>query len=317
MHISIVTPAPPHSRKGNRITALRWARLLRDLGHRVSIDQEFRRQRCEVLIALHSRRSHSSIRRFAEQRPDAPLIVALTGTDLFGDLSTSQEARESLELATHLILLQPSGTANLPSHVRSKARVIYQSVKRSKQAVGQRKGVFEVCVMGHLREVKDPFRTAMAARLLPVSSRIRVVHLGAALTPDMERRAVEEARSNARYQWLGELPRWKALRVLSRCRLLSLTSQMEGGANVISEACVAAIPIVSSRIPGSVGLLGEDYSGYFPTGDTEALARLLEYAETDTSFYRSLVSGCERIAPLFEPSRERQSWKMLLGELAT
>ena len=291
--------------------------MLRDLGHRVSVDQEFRRQSCDLLVALHSRRSHPSIKRFAVARPGAPIIVALTGTDLFGDLATSEDARESLELATHLILLQPSGTANLPAHVRSKARVIYQSVIRSKQAVGKSKSVFEVCVMGHLREVKDPFRTALAARLLSDSSRIRVVHLGAALTPDMERRAVEEAESNARYQWLGELPRWKALRVLSRCRLLSLTSEMEGGANVISEACVAGVPVVSSRIPGSVGLLGEDYSGYFPTGDTEALARLLERAESDVSFYSSLISDCERIAALFEPSRERQSWKMLLGELAT
>lgn len=291
--------------------------MLRDLGHRVSVDQEFRQQRCDVLVALHSRRSHPSIKRFAEARSGAPLIVALTGTDLFGDLSTSEDARESLELATHLILLQPSGTANLPAHVRSKARVIYQSVRCSKRAAGKSKSVFEVCVMGHLREVKDPFRTALAARLLPDSSRIRVVHLGAALTPDMERRAVEEAGSNARYQWLGELPRWKALRVLSRCRLLSLTSEMEGGANVISEACVAGVPVVSSRIPGSVGLLGEDYRGYFPTGDTEALARLLERAESDVSFYSSLISDCERIAALFEPSRERQSWKMLLGELAT
>ena len=93
--------------------------------------------------------------------------------------------------------------------------------------------------------------------------------------------------SIAGYRWLGELSREKALRLLSRCRLLALTSEQEGGANVVSEALAASVPVLSSRIAGSVGLLGEDYPGYFPVGDTEALARLLGRAETDADFYQT------------------------------
>ncbi len=78
--------------------------------------------------------------------------------------------------------------------------------------------------MGHLRRVKDPFRTAWAARLLPADSRVRVLHLGGALSDDMAEQARTEAASNPRYRWLGERPRSQALRVLGRCRLLSLTS---------------------------------------------------------------------------------------------
>src|SRR5262249_44099359 len=142
-----------------------------------------------------------------------------------------------------------------------------------------REDVFEVCVIGHLRPVKDPLRTALAARLLPTVSRIEVLHLGGALSAGLAEEAHAEAARNRRYHWLGEVRRSEALGVLSRCRLLSLTSVSEGGANAISEAVVAGVPVISSHIAGSIGLLGEDYPGYFPVGDTQALADLLWRAE--------------------------------------
>ena len=109
--------------------------------------------------------------------------------------------------------------------------------------------------------------------------------------------------------------RSEALGVLSRCRLLSLTSKSEGGANAISEAVVAGVPVISSHIDGSIGLLGGDYPGYFHVGDTQALANLLWRAETDTNFYGTLRDCCARLRPMFEPAREKQSWEILLGEL--
>ena len=318
MRICLVTPVPPRSRRGNRITALRWARILRDLGHTVTIAQEYHRQRCDVLIALHAGRSHASIKRFATNRPGAPLIVALTGTDLYGDFESDARSQESVELATRLVVLQRAGLRRLPSHARDKTRVILQSVQRPSRLAVRRSDIFEVCVLGHLRDVKDPFRTASAVRLLENSEfRIRVLHIGAALTPEMKRKAIDETKSNPRYQWLGELPRYKALRVLSRCRLLSLTSVMEGGANAISEAIVASVPVISSRIDGSIGLLGEDYPGYFPVGDTQALADLLERAETDSTFYADLTIRCAALAPMFDPQRERQAWADMLADIRT
>jgi len=315
MKICLVTPAPPGSRKGNRVTALRWARILRDLGRRVDVLQEYRGERCDLLVALHALRSFPSVERYCSARPGAPLVLALTGTDLYGSIHTHAEAQRSLELATRLVLLQPLGVTELPQDVRAKARVIYQSVPAPRVRPAPRAGAFEVCVLGHLRPVKDPLRTALAARLLPPASRLRVLHLGAALSQEMAQRARDEAADNPRYRWLGEVPRGKALRVLARCRLLALTSELEGGANVVSEALAASVPVVSSRIAGSVGLLGEGYPGYFPVGDTEALARLLERAETDTDFYRTLHDWCARLRPLVDPACERRSWEDLLREL--
>lgn len=297
------------------MTALRWARILRELGHRVVIAEEYQGERCDVLVALHARRSHTSIARFHHEHPELPLILALTGTDLYGDIHTDASAQESLEMANRFILLQPAGIEELSEHLHHKACVIYQSVTAPPGKFSPKKNVFEVCVLGHLRPVKDPFQTAMAARQLPPSSRIQVIHVGGALTDDMKTEADAEAATNPRYRWLGELPRWRALRVLARSRMLVLTSQMEGGANAVSEAIACSVPVISSRISGSIGLLGEDYPGYFPVGDTQALTDLLMRVEVDAAFYEALKTWCGQLKSIVDPDGERQRWKGLLQDL--
>jgi glycosyltransferase involved in cell wall biosynthesis len=144
---------------------------------------------------------------------------------------------------------------------------------------------------------------------------VRVLQVGGALSDDLAEQAQAEEAGNPRYRWLGERKRSQALRLLARCRLLALTSELEGGANVISEALVLGVPVVSSRIAGSLGLLGTDYAGYFPFGDTQALADLLGRAETDRAFYDTLYAQGAQRRPLFEPAHERQSWHELLQEL--
>src|SRR5215475_4370697 len=288
MKIALITPVPAQSRQGNRVTALRWARIMKALGHRVTIAQEYNGAPYNLMVALHARRSFAAIDCFRRLYPALPLIVALTGTDLYGDIRTSVEAQQSLELATRLILLQPRGIDELPAHLHPKVRVIYQSVSTPTGLPPKSKTTFDVCVLGHLRPVKDPFRTALAARLLPSDSRVRVLHVGKALSADMAERANAEMAENPRYRWLGELPRWQALRVLARSHVLVLSSFTEGGANVISEALAASVPIVASQIAGSIGILGDDYPGYFPVADTVALAQLLDKAERDPLFYHAL-----------------------------
>jgi len=317
MRIGLISPASPGSWTGNRVTADRWARILRRLGHRVQVRREYSGEPFDLLVALHARRSAVSIERFAGLRAGSPVIVALTGTDLYADLGRSRKARRSLELASRLVLLQPLGIRELPRRVRAKARVIHQSATRPPGRFPPRRDTFEVCLLAHLRPVKDPFRGAEAVRRLPGTSRIRLLHVGAALERAMASRARREAAANPRYRWLGQLPRWKALRVLARSRLLLLTSRLEGGANVVSEALAAGVPVISSRIAGSEGILGESYPGFFPVGNTKALAALLQRFEDDRAFRASLRTRCARLAPLVDPRRERASWASLLSELVS
>ena len=50
----------------------------------------------QVLVALHARRSYQSIRGFHRDYADRPLVVALTGTDLYHDLSAGLRHRHLL-----------------------------------------------------------------------------------------------------------------------------------------------------------------------------------------------------------------------------
>lgn len=315
MRICVVTPAPPRSRHGNRTTALRWARLLRELGHDVTVHQSYVAQRCDLLVALHARRSAPSVERFHQRHPESPLILALTGTDVYGDIHGEGAARRSLELASRYVVLQRLAVEELPVRLRHRAHVIYQSAtapptrKRTRPA-------FEVAVLSHLREVKDPRLAAEAARLLAPTSAVKVVHVGAALEPELEQWARNETVTNPRYHWRGEVPHWRAMRLLARSWLMVLTSRAEGGANVVSEALAATVPVLSSRIPGSVGVLGDGYPGYFEVGDAGELATLLSRAESDPGYYQDLQRACEGLRPLVSPERERQCWAELLASLA-
>ena len=210
MRIGIVTPAPPNSRSGNRITALRWAKILRRLGNRVSILQTCDGTPYDLLVALHARRSYPSIIKFRRQNPQAQIIVGLTGTDLYRDLRRNHKAQKSLEIADRIVVLQPKAMEELRPAWRAKARVIYQSVealprptsktRASNAYINERSnGSFDVCVIGHLRAVKDPFRAALAARSLPCSSRIRILQMGSAMTDAMAARARKEMRANPRF----------------------------------------------------------------------------------------------------------------------
>ncbi|HET8647437.1 MAG TPA: selenoneine biosynthesis selenosugar synthase SenB [Vicinamibacteria bacterium] len=316
MTILVVTPDATGAQGGNRRTAVRWAGLLRGLGHRVRLAPAYTGQRCDVLVALHARRSADSVRRFRRDHPAAPLVLALTGTDLYADLSRSAAARQALRLASALVVLQPLARRRLPPALRPRTHVIVQSARAPAGPRPRRGNRFQVCQLAHLRPVKDPLRAALALRHLPATSRIVLAHAGAALDRGLERRARAEQERNPRYRWLGGVRHHAALRLLARSRLLVLASRLEGGANVICEAAASGVPVVASRVEGTVGLLGARYPGYFPVGDTRALARLLWRAESDARFRAALHRGVRALAPRVRPAAEARSWRRLLQRLA-
>jgi putative glycosyltransferase (TIGR04348 family) len=314
MEIAIVMPAGADVRSGNRHTAQRWAGMLRALGHRVRVQTEWTEDSAAVLIALHARKSYSSIARFHRLRPDAPLIVALTGTDLYRDIAVSASARRSLEWATRLIVLQENGLSVLARHLREKTHVVYQSAVAELRHA-PRKKPFRVAVVGHLRPEKDPFRAVAALACLPSDANIEVVQLGAALTPEMERQARDWMRREPRYRWLGSKPHSQTLRVMAGSDVLVVSSVMEGGANVICEAARIGMPVLASRVSGNIGMLGKTYPGYFRLFDHAGLARLMQRAATNAVYYRKLKRAVLGRKAMFSPAAEQRALQRVLHGL--
>lgn len=315
MKIFMVTPAHKRSLSGNRATAVRWQRILKQLGHRVTVDNHWDGKPVDMMIALHAWRSAATIQAFRERYPGRLLILALTGTDLYRFIHSDTDVTlYSIRVADHLLALHDLAYRAIPEEFVSKLAVIKQSavpVKRRQPA----KRTFDFCVSGHLRDEKDSMRVACAARQLPAESRIRVMHFGKAHNGEWATMARQEISANPRYRWYGEVPHWKVRQAYARSRALVLPSRMEGGANVISEAVMADLPVLASDIDGNIGLLGEAYAGYFPAGDEAALAELMLKAEQDEGFLPSLLRQQQSLQADFTRQAELNGWKVLLEKL--
>jgi putative glycosyltransferase (TIGR04348 family) len=316
MKIVLITPKGPTSRTGNRIAASRWARLLRRLGHRVRIAQDYDGRPADLMVAVHAWRSAAAIARFKAKYPKHPVILQLSGTDIYGYLESDPATTlRSMKLSDRLVALNDLAWRVVPAPLRARLRVIHQSAAALPHPRRPSRRAVVVAVIGHLRDVKDPLRAAEAVRLLPAESRVRIEQVGRAYTQKWAKRARAEMEANPRYRWRDDVPTGAVRRLLARSHAMVISSFSEGGANVVSEATIAGVPVLASHIDGNVGLLGPDYPGYFPVGDTDALARLLRRLECEPRFVARLRTALRRRAPLFRPSREIAAWRRLLAEL--
>ncbi len=309
MKCALVTPAPPRSLAGNRATAARWSRLLRAAGHQVDVLENWGvdNSSYDLMIALHAWRSASSINTFAHRFPERALIVVLTGTDVYRfQHSHPDVTRASLDHASALIGLHDHVAHDIPAEFHAILHTVHQSaLPLPKSYPGPSARAVTMCVVGHLREEKDSLRAAEAASLLPADSRIRIIQAGRAHTPDWALAAQAQMQDNTRYSWVGEVTQTAIRRLYARSHAMVISSVMEGGANVVSEACVAGLPIIASDIAGNTGLLGQDYPGLFPAGDSAALAVLMARFESDLAFRAVLTERCRGLAPRHTPESEQ------------
>ena len=314
LSIGIVTPAARSSNNGNWQTAWRWSRLLTQRYH-PRVLERWSGEPLDLLIALHARRSADSIRAWHAAQC-GPLVLVLTGTDLYRDIDVDAAAQASLQLADRLVVLQELGPQRLPAALCARCTVCFQSCP-ARRAVARTRRHLRALMVGHLRDEKSPETYFEAARLLAARDDIVLDHIGAPLDPALSEQAQRLARENPRYRWLGALDHAATRRRIQHAQVLVHASRIEGGAHVIAEAVRSGTPVLASRIDGNVGMLGADYAGYFAWHDAAALAALLQRARDEPAMLRTLAQQCRRRAPLFEPRRERATLLSMLDALLT
>ncbi len=315
VQILIVTPAPRGSRLGNRVTALRWAGHLRKLGHVVRVREQLDSRDCDLLVALHAQKSATAIAESKRTWPTRPVVLVLTGTDVYGELSGDAKAEQSLKLSDRIVVLQSGALAELPALARAKAEVVPQSARVREVQRTPDSTNFEVLVIAHLRPVKDPLLTARAARRLPSSSRLQVRLIGQSLDEALQLEVEREAKQNPRFEWLGPLRHAEVQERLGASQVLVVSSHNEGGPAVITEAIAWGVPVLSTRMPAALSLLGEGYPGLYPRGDEAALAALLRRCEEDATFLNTLREQVRSKRDEVRPEREREHLRALLASI--
>ena len=324
MRVLLHVPLPRGSTRGNWITALRWSNILSQLGHTVqTVDpteyDSAAHGSFNVLIAMHARRSADAINKFHIAAPQSKIVVALTGTDLHVDLVRGSTGFgmviESMEFADRIVLLEPEGLKKVPMDFRAKCSVIYQSTVLPVLNEQPQGPMFKISFLAHLREVKDPFLICRAAELLRPDSATSITHAGEATTRIWKDRAVKWTQKCLRYEWVGALPHRDALQLLANCQLTVLTSRHEGAPSVFSEAAALGVPVLATRIPASVGILGSNHPGLFNVSDALELANLIERAENHQSFYEELCDASSGLRERLSLQTELRAWEELLSRV--
>jgi putative glycosyltransferase (TIGR04348 family) len=316
----LATPYLADANNGNWRTAARWARLLSP-SYRIIVQAtsapvtEGKAADALALIALHARRSHPAIAAWRDAYPQRALIVAMTGTDLYRDLpSGDASTRTSVAMADRLLVLQSDAVHALPEAMRAKARVVFQSARTLVPWPHKSSHRLHCVLVAHLREEKDPATAFAAWRLLPRDVPATLTIIGAALDPALGRTARDLAAADPRVQWLGPREHAWTRQAIKRAHLLVIPSRMEGGANVVVEAITSGTAVLGTRMSGNVGMLGNDYPGYFTVGAPSELADLVARAASDRAFLRKLEGHCRRRAHLFTPTAERRGLIAVVNE---
>ena len=316
MKFLILFPDNKKAVTGNLCSALQYQIILEDLGHTVELTNRYFKQDAEVLIAINADKNNSDIRKFNSDNPQSKIILILSGTDIYPE--PSAKAIDSMEVGNVLVVLQSHAKDQVPPLYRNKSTIIYQSIEKLSVDSERSKSdsEFKVVLISNIRSVKDPLIASRACRLISPASKLKITHVGYCLDEELGSELTRENKSNIRYEWVGGLSKLEAMTILSESDVLLITSQHEGAGRVVGEAIQLGVPIISTNNLGVVGILGDDYEGYYPVGDAKALSDILAKAEQDKSFLIRLNVHCQNRSSLFDIEEEKKNWEQLINDFS-
>lgn len=307
----MTTPYERNSLQGNTVTAMRIVSILLESDIDAAVLCKDEKAVCaDFLIALHARKSARFIDNFLALNSAGKVIVYLTGTDLYSDIPSGCEICEkSMELADALVVSQEASLASVPEKFRAKAVVVHKSIQLPEILVDDVAAESDLfTVIGHLRAVKQPFMAVESLQLLGDSVRLRLALLGKEVDSDSGGLSRKWQAQDPRFQWLGGLEYLEALHWIRRSVATINTSLAEGGANSVGESIVLGVPVLASRVEGNVGMLGDDYAGYFSAESKQELADLMLRVIHDSDFLEKLREQVRVRAEKFLRENEKQDW---------
>lgn len=315
MKIHIASPYPLGNAKGNTVTALRIASILRELGHEVSVNEGWQGEAADLLITLHAVKGAEAARLFSEAHPEGKVFLMFTGTDVYEQLPAGSEEGMALVKAADRLLIFHEGTRDaVPVDFHEKLRLIPVSLEIPEVRERRDETCFALSIIGHMRRVKDPFLAVQAVFSHPEWTHLRLWQIGEAMDEDMAQIAKAWESAEPRYRWLGGRSREEALSFIARSTGTVNSSLSEGGANAVIESMALGVPVLASDIPGNSGLLGADYPGLFEVENVEELATLIAEFYQNTEFRDDLSRRCRERSRLFTRVAEKAAWERLLVE---
>ena len=313
MKVCVASPYPLSELKGNSVTTDRIVAMLNEGGVEARGSHGNDGEPADILITLHAIKGAPAVFDFKKKTPNGRVIILLTGTDIYQGLAeVSQIGGDALQVADRIVVPQEAAIRKLPEKVRGKTVVIRPSLDPIAVKATPSQSPFVISVVGHLRPVKRPFLTIETLAQHPEWSDLEVWQIGQALDAEMRKTAEFWMEEDKRYRWCGGLPREESLALCAKSSLTINSSILEGGANAVLEAMTMGVPVLASRIEGNVGLLGDDYPGYFEEGEIAKALEAIMHQRVDLDEWSRLLA--DRL-PFFSRVRESESWLELLIEL--
>jgi glycosyltransferase involved in cell wall biosynthesis len=313
MKVCVASPYPLSDLKGNSVTTARIVRVLDEGGIEARGSHGYDGEPTDILITLHAIKGAPALFDFKKRKPKGKVVILLTGTDIYQGLPKgSKMGEDALREADRIVVRQEAAILRLPEQVRAKTVVIRSSLDPIAVKASPSQSRFIISVVGHLRPVKRPFLTIETLAQHPEWSDVEVWQIGQALDEEMRKTAEFWAEEDERYRWFGGVPRMESLALCCKSSLTINSSILEGGANAVLEAMTMGVPVLASKIEGNVGLLGNDYPGYFEEGRMAKALQAIMDQRVDLDEWNRLLADRLR---LFSRERESKSWLELLTEL--
>jgi glycosyltransferase involved in cell wall biosynthesis len=312
MNVCVASPYPLTDLKGNSVTTHRIVEILQEHGINARGCHGFDGQPADILISLHAVKGARAVADFRDAYPEGKVVILITGTDIYQFLPEgSREGDRALKAADAIVVVFDRAVQSLDVRWRKKAFVVPSSLSPVHVVAQPVCPPFAISVVGHLRPVKQPFLTIEAVARHPGWKGVEVWQIGEALDDGSAARAREWEARDPRYRWFGGIPREESLSLCARSSLTVNSSILEGGANAVLEAMTMGVPVLASRIEGNLGLLGDDYPGYFEGSMDESLSAVIEGRSDLPTWIRH---SKERL-PMFSREHESACWLDLLTKL--